>query len=149
MAGQQGETKTKTPYYYCASLDCAYSEGHQEKLPRTYLMHTIQRPGVSNEGACWAPRSAMRVSPVEIGSVCKAEKIMVLSKTYRVIRAQTEHALADNPSRSPHQRSLRLCSSAPYRRLCHRLADSSAALCKIVRAGRVRVRRMMETPTRS
>ena len=59
----------------------------------TYLMHTIRWPGVSNEGACWVPRGvkvevecdAMGVSPAEIGSICKAEKIMARKRTYQAI----------------------------------------------------------------
>jgi hypothetical protein len=87
----------------------------------------------------------MGVSPAEIGSVCKAEKIMARKRTYR---AQIEHLSLDNDLlRHPHQRSLRLILQLLF--ISNHDNGLLAWLCRIVGAEQMRVRRMMETLTRS
>ena len=68
---------------------------HQEET--RYLMRTIRWPGVSDEGACFCYMlgavesedlngcvecDGVDVSPVEIGSVRKVEKVMAQKRTY-------------------------------------------------------------------
>ena len=82
------------------SVPCGLGRAPEEVAEEMgYLIRTIRRPGVSNEGRsftkCSAPRIEMNecdirgVIPAEVLSVCTAANIIARKETYRM---QTEHA---------------------------------------------------------